>query len=112
MIVHRLIRALIALIVGPSGLPPREYQFLSISKDTVVFFGHGRRLSRGRFIRSSNARVTPVYLRRFYVNIVRGNKAKVKGKIRNISVKFLMLAWIVRPRSSTQFPTDTTLHQP
>ncbi len=76
------------------------------------FSGTGDELSRGGFIRGSNARVAPVYLRRFYVctySIVRGNKAKVKGKIRKFSIKFLMLR--TRARSSTQYPTCNPFDQ-
>jgi hypothetical protein len=48
----------------------------------------------------SNARVAQVYLRRFYKHNVRGNKTKVKGKIRKFSVNILMLHTRIRRASS------------
>ena len=58
---------------------------------SVVFRGRGDDFREGKVYWGSNARFALVYLRRFYLHIVRGNKAKVKGKIRKLSVNILML---------------------
>ena len=71
----------------------------------MQFFGYGRRtFARAVYSGFKRTRCPGLtMLLCMYISIVRGNKAKVKGKTGKISVKFLMRR--TRARSSTQYPT-------
>jgi len=51
----------------------------------------GDNFHEGNTYWGSNACISPVYLWHFYIHDVWGNKTKVKGKIRKVSVNILML---------------------